>query len=607
MKKTALITLLSLCCMVAVRGSVVSAVAFSSSSLLESSESASSSETYNAVGYSEIFSSRADAYVDSLFYTHATSEYANEYPTRSDARWAVYPLCFDVPTDSLMMVDMSADFASYDKFVGEDPFSSRVTLNDFTLYSHDIRFKVRQTNIDRNDPKYRRLIDQIVPLMKSRNLRLHHVFVRMSASPEGLYANNVRFARGRGQALIDSLSRYIDMPDDRHIIVKVVPEDYACLYALMERSDDVDRDTVMAIIRNHASDDAATKEALRAVNGGTTWNRLEKEYFPLLRSARVIFYFTRYTLAPFDFVQGLPEAVEGQLADGGIGEKVDGTDETDKTDGTDKTNENDGNDGNDGTDETAEGDETYESQGTHESQTTEGLEIVELTKRLKEPALAVKTNLLYYGLYIPDVAYDPILNVEVEYYPRHSNWSIVGEYEFPWWVNDEGMLPTSKHHYFQLLNGQLEVRRYLNRRYDHTGHYLSAYGHAFLYDFCFDSQAGYGYQGEGWGAGLGYGFVKRLGGERSRWKLELFLKWGFLESRYDPYRYGPKYDGDGNFISAKYYYDYNGEASLFNRRNHRFRSWFRYPTGAGITLSYDLFKRKLKTKNLTPSLGSNGQ
>ena len=124
-----------------------------------------------------------------------------------------------------------------------------------------------------------------------------------------------------------------------------------------------------------------------------------------------------------------------------------------------------------------------------------------------------------------------ILNVEVEYYPRHSNWSIVGEYEFPWWVNDEGMLPTSKHHYFQLLNGQLEVRRYLNRRYDHTGHYLSAYGHAFLYDFCFDSQAGYGYQGEGWGAGLGYGFVKRLGGERSRWKLELFLKWGFLESR----------------------------------------------------------------------------
>jgi len=490
---------------------------------------------------------------DSLSSTKKSSSRASasSFKPKHAYKNAVYDLSLDVPSDTLMDVDMQRDFPSYVKVIGEDHIAGDSLLQQFCLYSLDVNYKVNKTNIDNNSPSYRKLIEEIVPIMESRNLQLHHMYVRMSASPEGSYWNNVRLAKGRGQALIDSLARYIHMPSDDQIVVNTVPEDYAYLYKLIERSYDVDRDTIMSIISENMGNDAATKSALRALYGGTTWKRLLKDYYPQLRSARVVFYFTRHKLAE-------PEVAEAEDVNDVHLPMYSVTTPTNSV--------------------------VYKKWNEGASVTG------------KEPMLAVKTNLLYDAFFIPGLAYDPIVNVEVEYYPHHSNWSFLGEYEFPWWSNDEGMLPTSKHHYFQLLNAQLEARRYFSRDYSHTGHYLSAYGHAFLYDFCFDSTNGKGYQGEGWGAGLGYGYVKRLGkNPQSRWKMELFLKMGFFETRYDDYYYGAKYDSEtGQFVSAKYYYNYHGDNDLFVRRNHRFRNWFLYPTGVGVTISYDLFDRKLK-------------
>ena len=472
--------------------------------------------------------------------------YAADPDLNGDYRHVLYDLSLDIPSDTLMEMNLGHDYPLGIKVVGEDNIASDSLLQNFCLYSLDINFKVNQTNINPRSPSYRKLIDEVVPVLLGRQLTLHHIYVRMSASPEGPYGNNVRLANGRGQALLDSLARYMRMPDDDQIVVNVVPEDYALLYKRIERSRDPDRAAIMNAIDEHRGDDAATKTALRAIKGGSAWNRLLRDYYPDLRSARVVFYFTRYKLAEPEF-----------------------------------------------------GEEDLSMPLLPFFQTTPYFGSFDI--RRKEPMLAVKTNLLYDAFFIPGMAYDPIVNIEVEYYPHNSNWSFLGEYEFPWWVNDEGMpdkpYPTSKHHYFQLLNGQLEARRYFTTDYSHTGHYLSLYGHAFLYDFCFDSSQGRGYQGEGWGAGLGYGYVKRLGSNpKSRWKLEAFLKWGFFETVYDPYYYGPKYDDKTKqFVSAKYYYDWHGDdVSKFIRRNHRFRSWFRYPTGVGITLSYDIFDRKLK-------------
>ena len=571
MKRTILLTILTLCYLTVAKGAVLSSPISLGEEPVYTTPNADEYFAYvndsthklskSIVSLANTIASKSDS-LSELSQKRAASRAADAWAKKHIAstryRNAVYDLSLDIPADTLMDVDMKRDYPSYIKVVGEDNIAADSLLQQFCLYSLDVNFKVNKTNIDPSSASYRKLIEEIVPIMKQRNLYLHHMYVRMSASPEGSYANNVRLAKGRGQALVDSLSRYIDMPSNDQIVFNTVPEDYAYLYKLIEQSSDVDRDTIMAVINKYTGDDAKTKAALRAINGGVTWRRLLKEYYPQLRSARVVFYFTRYKLAE-------PELVE-----------ADDVNDIILTGHSVLTNP------------------------------TNAFDVFGKKDRAKEPMLAVKTNMLYNAFFIPGVAYDPIVNVEVEYYPHNSNWSFVGEYEFPWWSNDEGMLPTSRHHYFQMLNGQLEARRYFTfdglkpnfqADYTHTGHYLSVYGHAFLYDFCFDSTQGYGYQGEGWGAGLGYGYVKRLGSNpKSRWKLEAFLKWGFFETRYDPYKYGAKYDNAGNFVSAKYYYDYDGDISLFVRRNHRFRSWFLYPTGAGITLSYDLLDRRLKLK-----------
>lgn len=199
----------------------------------------------------------------------------------------------------------------------------------------------------------------------------------------------------------------------------------------------------------------------------------------------------------------------------------------------------------------------------------------------KRPFIAVKTNLVYDAFFTKDMGWAPIYNIEAELYPTEfGRWTWLAEYEFPWHV-----IP-SRHQYLQILNLQFEGRRYFRKASNHTGHYLSAYIGANLYDICFDRKTGHGYQGEGASVGLGYGYVMPLGKKPdSRWKLEFSLKGGFFMSFYDPYDAGSPFAG-------KYYYEWYDAPNLFIRRNMVFR-WLG-PTGGGITLSYDLIPKKVK-------------
>ena len=197
----------------------------------------------------------------------------------------------------------------------------------------------------------------------------------------------------------------------------------------------------------------------------------------------------------------------------------------------------------------------------------------------KRPLLSVKTNLLYDAFFRKDLGWAPIYNIEAELYPtENGRWTWLLEYDFPW-----HSIP-SRHQYLQILNLQLEGRRYFKKASNHTGHYLSAYIGANKYDVCFDRKTGHGYQGEGGGLGLGYGYVWSLGKKPdTRWKLELFIKGGGYFSFYDPYTY-----------AGKYYYDWYDAPELFIRRNMVFR-WLG-PTGVGATISYDLIRIKKNRK-----------
>lgn len=208
----------------------------------------------------------------------------------------------------------------------------------------------------------------------------------------------------------------------------------------------------------------------------------------------------------------------------------------------------------------------------------------ESEKEPREAMLSVKTNLLYDAAYIPNQGFKPALNVEAEYYFRNSNWSALAEFDSPWYSDPE------THFYFQIQNFQLEGRRYLNLgknsvQNSHNGLYVSAYAMFNMYDLCFNED-GNGKQGEGAGAGIGLGYVMPIS-KNGKWKLEFSLKAGYYESHYDNYHYGVNEKGQG-----KYFYDWDGEADDFIRRNWRFR-WVG-PTSVGVTLSYDILSRKVK-------------
>lgn len=197
------------------------------------------------------------------------------------------------------------------------------------------------------------------------------------------------------------------------------------------------------------------------------------------------------------------------------------------------------------------------------------------------PALSVKTNLLYDLFYTPQTGFQPMPNVEVEYYFRNGHMSVLAELESPWWSNE------GKQEYFQMQNVQLEPRYYFKGDHRFNGHFIGVYGNANLFDFALKGKNGSGVQGEGFGAGLSYGYVLPLGGKDSRWKMEFNVKVGFYETHYDPYDYDVNSSGE-----KKFYYRYYGDTDNFVKRNWRYR-WVG-PTGVGVTLSYDLFKRHKK-------------
>lgn len=198
------------------------------------------------------------------------------------------------------------------------------------------------------------------------------------------------------------------------------------------------------------------------------------------------------------------------------------------------------------------------------------ISMVYTSEKPREPVLNVRTNLLY------DMG--TVLNVGVEYYFRNPHWSLVGHYTFPWWSNDK------YYYYLQILDWDIEARYYLQHSKYHAGWYVAPYVHWNLYDISVNAELGW--QGEGRGCGFTLGHAFRVG-DNQRWKVECFFRLGLYQTLYDPYHASDPFNG-------KYYYDWPWAPENFVPRNHRLL-WMG-PTGAGVTVSYDLFKRKVKTK-----------
>ena len=189
------------------------------------------------------------------------------------------------------------------------------------------------------------------------------------------------------------------------------------------------------------------------------------------------------------------------------------------------------------------------------------LDTIYIREKLERyPILALKTNLA------SDVILAP--NVQAELYTHIWGLSLEFDYTCPWYYSDDVYM------YYQLLDGRAGIRKYFNNKY--TGHYLGVYGHTFIYDFAINKDKGW--QGEGHGAGLSYGYVFQ-NKKHPRIKFEPYVRVGWFYTRFDKYHASQPFDG-------KYYYDWYGRKSDFVPR--RFEMNYFGPTEIGFTFTFDL-------------------
>ena len=438
------------------------------------------------------------------------------------------------------------------RFIDTQEDASLVRLSDeeFLDKAGKVVFKVNTYDTFTNDSLLQLLEKEIIPRINKDSLRLRRLIVRGAASPEGAVPNNRMLSRRRTETLTSFLRAHLSVPvEEQSFTTEVVSEDYRLLLVMMQRANDPALGIVRSLCDRHLPRYEYTilKRKLQQLQGGILWRHLFKEYFPELRAARVVLVFDKPEEPALPETPETPEIpeIEAPLAPGrGVGGEA---------------------------------------------------APIRVPRR---EVLAVKTNMLLYGVYMPS-GYDkwcPIPNVAVEVFPLHGHFTYGASIDFPWWRNYWG------HKYFEVRNYQLEARYYFRsgdvrlrepgEGIAFRGWYLQGYAHAAMFCICFDKDRGW--KGEALGAGLGAGYVLPLG-KKSHWRLEFSLQAGFMYGGYDPFQF--ENPVNPNYQDHLYYYKWTGKPADFKRRQYRF-SWLG-PTRVGITLSYDLLYLRWKKKGVS--------
>lgn len=436
---------------------------------------------------------------------------------------------------------------------------------DFFDVAGKVVFPVNKSSLNLSDQFLRELDEKVLPDINRDSLQLVQLIIRGAASPEGPVKLNQKLGSQRAQALFDFIQSRLAFPlSSRYFSLDVDIEDYSTLCLMMRRANDPDYGYVRDLTDRYEGQPAQLKRKLQTARGGQLWSRLLKEYFPGLRTARIVLVFRRYVPVELEeeepVVPELDPVVQEQspvvLVEPGLPE--------------------------------------VDSIAPVPVGTPAEPEPDTIPRR---EFLSLKTNLLFYGVYMPGYnRWCPIPNVAVEYYPKNGHFTFGASFDCPWWQDYDA------HKYFQIRNYQVESRYYLrsgDMDANPPGHgpafrglYLQGYAHLGLFGICFDADRGW--VGEGLGAGVGAGYVMSLS-KKGHWRLEFGLQVGFYACKYDPYQY--ENPVDPNYRDHLYYYKWTQDPSLFKKRQYRY-SWLG-PTRIGVTLTYDLLYRRVQKKGVS--------
>lgn len=419
--------------------------------------------------------------------------------------------------------------------------SAQVKTTDST-FIHDSRpiipFVVGKKDIEAQDRKW--ILQTLIPKLQALG-DSGIILGRASSSPEGSLYINTRLAQARKNSMNALLKSYGIQAD--RIQYDVAPMDFALLRTLLRLEHDAYYPTLDSLFKRYGNKVLQLKEAAIRQDQGKFWLHLYHNYFPRLRSVRIMAINKSLARTEKPQMDILISSIQRPLL-------------------------------------------SLDSMMPKQ----EISPLSSIARKYRREMLSIKTNLLFDLAYMPGYnRFCPIPNVAIEYYPLHGHFTYGASFDGPWWKNYDA------HKYFQLRNYQLHARYYLQsgdvalrqpgKGAAFKGFYLSSYAHAHLYNICFGEKRGW--EGEGWGAGLGFGYVLPLD-RKEHWRMEFGLQAGYLNTRYDPYQWRCPVD-PGTDID-RYYYKWYGDAKDFRKRQHSY-TWIG-PTRVEVTLSYDIIYRR---------------
>ena len=349
-------------------------------------------------------------------------------------------------------------------------------------------FRVNSFLLERDYKDNAKTLAVLNQIFSDRELfeNMDYITISAAASPEGDAENNEKLAMNRALAIKSYIMWKHPYVNRDGIVTFSVGEDWSGLKKMVEDDYSVPaRAEVLAVLDAPLSGEDK-KTSLMRLNGGKSYTYIKSEILPYLRGgvACLIFFKSKSS----------DQSAQNLISTSTTAARIDTV-------------------------------YLKERVSVLDTMCIETTEVVERDTIPNKFYMALKTNILYDALLLPNLA--------VEFYIP-GRWSVEIEGDWSWWNTG------SKEKYWRIQSAGVELRKWMGKRYKNrplNGHYLGLYGMGGTYDVKLEER---GYLSDwSYSVGLSYGYSLPIA---KRLNLEFGLALGYLGGEYKDYHYDQYYD-----------------------------------------------------------------
>ena len=179
-----------------------------------------------------------------------------------------------------MVFGWTASAQSYVRYIKPEDFGTKTLYADSVLTTITLPRGVSKIS---NYYKFNVAAFELFQILENQDVDIMQVWVCGSASPDGLWADNVKLSKARTDNAVEYLKSVMNLPDFM-IHAESLNEDWDKLAELVQESDLPYKYEVLYIIRT--KEWSERKKALQTLAGGRVWDILVEDFFPQLRCVR---------------------------------------------------------------------------------------------------------------------------------------------------------------------------------------------------------------------------------------------------------------------------------------------------------------------------------